>query len=294
MHHVRRGEEQPKRAEAARQRERNQEAEQLVVVVAPEEALDLGHLGVTPVVADRHRPALRQPQPADRADGDDPVMDERVRREDDAGTALDGAPAEVRVLAGDGEGLVEPVHALEQVARIEDVAGGEALACVPDLVPVSECAEVVHLLGVLVDAALDQRARRLLCGDQELFEPVRAGTAVVVGEGHQRRVRHAPAEVARHRRAARGLPPQHTQVQVVRALGVRQHRGRRVRRAVVDDHDLELALRNRLRAQRVEQQRQAVGTVVRGDHDGYARLLHRRRRVTALWQHRPRSAAETA
>ena len=30
------------------------------------------------------------------------------------------------------------------------------------------------------------------------------------------------------------------------------------------------------------------------DHDGYARLLHRRRRVTALWQHRPRSAAETA
>ena len=150
---------------------------------------DVGHVLPAPGVAQRRV----------QGHGVDGVIGAHVGRGDQARAGGAGAQGEVGVLAGgDGQGVVEAAQLLEQGERVDDVAGlAPGVGRVDALGQhVGGAEEQVALVGVGLGGALDDRAGRGPGGAHGVGHPVAGRAAVVVGEGHQRGARGAPARVA--------------------------------------------------------------------------------------------------
>ena len=173
------------------------------------------------------------------------MLDQRRGLEDDLRPRVDRAPGEVGVVAHvAGETLgVEAADALEQLARVEDVAGlhvrvgpgdheraGERPLERPDLREVG---------GPRVGAALDDRPRVRPRGGEPVLEPAGGGDAIVVGEREQARAGGVPALLAGDGEAAVLVAAYHAQVEAAALELAGEHVGGVVGGTVVDDQDLE-------------------------------------------------------
>src|SRR5688572_29987263 len=146
-----------------------------------------------PLVADR------VPQVA----GVDGVPDARGVDVDGARPGLDGPQPEVRVLTTAVEALVEAPDALEQLARVGDVARLVPRARTDDRLAAGEAVQAPELVGIRLGPALQDAIAALgLRGLHEPLEPVRRRPAVVVGEGDEPGPRRRDPLVAQLARAS--------------------------------------------------------------------------------------------
>ena len=102
------------------------------------------------------------------------------------GACFDRAPGEVGVLAPEAEGLIEAAEALQELARVRDVAGLIPTARLGDGDRTRQRVQQVRLVGIGLGAALDEGA--VGPGVEQRGDPARGGAAVVVRErDHGRR-----------------------------------------------------------------------------------------------------------
>ena len=184
-----------KRPQPPGQQQREQGADQQVVPDVPEGAV-VEHRP-RPGVAGEHAhglgPARGVARSAQRARVQDGVEHERLLAERRRAAELDRPPREVGVLSSrrtrarspQTEVLVEAPEALEELARIEDVAvsycGPRRSTCtVRENGP-----RPVALRGIGLGASLDHGLGRVLVRGQARFQPAGRRAAVVVGKGDQ-------------------------------------------------------------------------------------------------------------